>query len=166
MHHHDSIPPPNELRRMFAFGAALGVLLLGTDRVLKWFAVEQWSRQQVTLFRGAHLTYLLNDGIAFSIPLPTWVFIIFVVIVLAALGWFGARAFRRREWAILLALGWILLGAASNIADRIFFGGVVDYFQFLFPSVVNIADGMIVAGVVGVMWFSRNSAASRSVTTG
>lgn len=150
-----STPAPEKVRRVLVFGVTLGILLLAADRVAKWYSVEQWSRQQVTLFRGAHLTYLLNDGIAFSISLPTWVFIIFAVIVLAALGWFGARAFRRREWAILLALGWILIGAASNIADRVFYGGVVDYLQIASPSVINAADVMIFCGVAGVFWFSR-----------
>lgn len=144
-------PTPTVHRRVLLFGVTFGILLLATDRVLKWFSVEQWSQQQVTLFRGAHLTYLLNDGIAFSIPLPFWAFITFSIAVLGSLGWFGARAFRLREWFGLLAIGWIIVGAASNIADRIYYGGVVDYLQILFPSVMNIADGMILAGVIGCL---------------
>jgi lipoprotein signal peptidase len=41
----------------------------------------------------------------------------------------------------------IIAGAISNILDRIFYGGVVDYFALSFIPTFNLADICIVAGI-------------------
>jgi len=41
----------------------------------------------------------------------------------------------------------IIAGAISNILDRIFYGGVVDYFALSFIPTFNVADIFIVAGI-------------------
>jgi lipoprotein signal peptidase len=41
----------------------------------------------------------------------------------------------------------IIAGAISNILDRIFYGGVVDYFALSFIPTFNAADISIVAGI-------------------
>jgi lipoprotein signal peptidase len=54
----------------------------------------------------------------------------------------------RNDSAGLIAYGLIILGGVSNIFDRLFYGYTVDYVAFLNFSFFNLADGMILAGIV------------------
>jgi lipoprotein signal peptidase len=51
-----------------------------------------------------------------------------------------------------------ILGATSNILDRIFYGGVVDYLQLFHISKFNLADVLIVGGLcLGILQsFGKN----------
>ena len=48
----------------------------------------------------------------------------------------------------------ILLGAFSNLIDRAFYGATIDYLIFFNRSAVNLADGMIIAGLLGLIFGS------------
>jgi signal peptidase II len=51
-----------------------------------------------------------------------------------------------------IALGAALGGAGSNVLDRVWRDGVVDFIDFKFWPVFNLADVAIVAGVlIGVL---------------
>ncbi len=55
------------------------------------------------------------------------------------------------------SLGLIIGGAVGNAIDRAVLGGVLDYFQphafgLYWPTVFNIADVAIVAGVAGLLY--------------
>jgi len=56
--------------------------------------------------------------------------------------------------------GWLLVlfGALSNFLDRIIYNGTVDYVNILDISLVNLADGMILLGIIiiAVKWKSEN----------
>ena len=57
---------------------------------------------------------------------------------------------------LLVFISFIILGAVSNLLDRITYGFVVDYIQTpLYWWVFNIADIMITIGVIGLI-FSKN----------
>ena len=64
---------------------------------------------------------------------------------------FLIAAVRRKRRRRALFLGAILVAALSNVLDRALYGGVVDYLQAWVLPVVNIADLIIVAGVVLVV---------------
>jgi signal peptidase II len=42
----------------------------------------------------------------------------------------------------------ILAGLLSNVLDRLFYGGVIDYFSIFFTPKFNLADILIVAGAI------------------
>lgn len=46
----------------------------------------------------------------------------------------------------------IISGAASNLYDRLRYGAVIDYLDLKYFTVFNLADVMIVAGVVGMLY--------------
>lgn len=46
-----------------------------------------------------------------------------------------------------------LSGAISNVADRMVYGGVIDYFNVGFGGRVNIADAMIIGGIFWTIVF-------------
>lgn len=138
---------------MTIIAVAAGVVAL--DRVLKFLALTQWTDRRVELLPGVRFTFLLNKGIALGVPLTGTVALVFILLLfLALLTWFVLTV-RRRDWIRSSILAAVLLGAGSNIVDRLFYGGVVDYLQVVFPSVINLADVLIVAGIGGLLVLSR-----------
>lgn len=140
---------------LFWYGLfALGYLL---DRFLKRFFFyhpDSWyffPSQESALF-SFHLS--LNPGIAFNIHLPPLILITAVIFVSIVLCIFFVRSIneerRRRALGILL----VILGAVSNIADRILYGQVVDYIDVPFFTLLNLADVMISLGV-GIVIFDE-----------
>lgn len=138
------------------FVAAMIVVTFVADIVLKLFA-------RTMLASGERFAYATpvglvgfvpshNDVLAFSLPIPNgWIWPVGWVIVLALLIALGRISNLRFEisnfQATLLA---IILGAISNLLDRMLRGGVTDYLSMtsLFPA-FNIADLLIIGGVLG-----------------
>ena len=126
------------------------VLLLSVDRWLKALVFVLGSGT-ASLGGPVEFDLFLNRGIAFSLPLPAWLFWPLAVLALAFLVWLLVTGVRTRDrwrvaWIVL-----ILAGAASNLFDRATFGATVDYLIFFDRSAVNLADGMILAGIVGLV---------------
>jgi lipoprotein signal peptidase len=91
-----------------------------------------------------------NDGIAFSLPVPDIAFWPLALPVLAALIalW---RTLRTKDAVGAALVVTVILGALSNIFDKALTGAVTDYLIFFGRSAVNIADGMIVGGVIALL---------------
>ncbi|MEK9152794.1 MAG: signal peptidase II [Patescibacteria group bacterium] len=95
-----------------------------------------------------------NHGIAFSLPLPNlifWPLAIIIFIVLTRLCW---REFRRSTYSFI-AYTVILSGAFSNLWDRFLYGATIDYLIFFRRSAVNLADAMIVIGLIVLLFLNR-----------
>lgn len=139
----ENAPRPNS-RPWFWLG--LATLLLAADRALKSAALLRGAADEPGVFA---FSLFRNEGIAFSIPFPAAVFWPAAVAIVAVLLVLFAKAWRAdRAKAGIIAL--ILLGAASNLYDRAAYGAIIDYLLFFGRSAVNIADGMIVAGLVAL----------------
>jgi len=97
------------------------------------------------------LVFQPNYNIAFGIPLPQYLIIIIVLIILSLLGfWLVKAIFLKRLWQIF-SLSLIIFGALSNLLDRLFYGFVIDYLSLIIWPIFNLADFMIVAGVLILM---------------
>lgn len=106
------------------------LVVLGLDQSIKWWIVNYhptFVLGNQRLFFG----FVGNNSISLLISL-------FALVVL-----FLTLAKEEVNWLIL---GIISGGAISNIADRIFRGAVIDYFQFFFWS-INLADLAITVGI-------------------
>jgi signal peptidase II len=104
-----------------------------------------------------HLTYLHNPGGAFGIlAYRTWFFILVaLVVVLLILGFL--RHVRPGDNRLTAALALQLGGTLGNLLDRIRQGYVIDFLDFRFWPVFNLADTSIVVGVFLLLWqLSRN----------
>lgn len=97
-------------------------------------------------------TYVLNPGAAFGLLEYQRVF--FVVITLAAaVAIFLLRDHIWREGPrARLGTGLFLGGALGNLIDRIATGYVIDFVDFHFWPVFNVADIFICAGVGLIVW--------------
>lgn len=91
-----------------------------------------------------------NYGLVFGIPLPGMAIIIVLAVVVCI---FIVLWIRTRSGYQRLAIGLILVGAASNLFDRIEYGFVIDWADFgrCWP-IFNLADVMIVTGLIMILF--------------
>ncbi|MFQ6611913.1 MAG: signal peptidase II [Fidelibacterota bacterium] len=99
-----------------------------------------------------HLTYITNDGMAFGINIPFGIIIFSIVSVIFTvfLIWYlWKNQNQRRMLKIGIAL--ILAGAVGNLIDRLVFGKVVDFLDFMLAGhhwyIFNIADSCVTVGM-------------------
>jgi signal peptidase II len=130
---------------------AAAAILCVADRVCKAAALAKYE------LPGNVVSFSLfsNDGIAFSLPFRGWMFWLAAAPIFIGIWVATVVAYRRRENAVLAALIFVLLGAASNIYDRLAHGAVIDYFVFFRISAVNLADGMIVGGILAAVFLNH-----------
>jgi lipoprotein signal peptidase len=130
--------------------AAIGLLTL--DRGFKFIAREgtSWLPWGGGVFR---FDLFLNRGVAFSIPFHGPVVWLLSLIVLSVMGAVFYTDYVHRRHDRLAASSFFILGALSNLFDRVAFGSTVDYLIFFSRSAVNLADAMI---IVGAVWLLRS----------
>lgn len=95
---------------------------------------------------------MLNRGVAFGLlPGISWVVAALVWLVVLCVLWRSKRVVER------LGLSMILIGGASNILSRYLNGGVVDSWNLFGLLYNNLADYLIVVGLVvyGYSYFVR-----------
>ncbi len=131
---------------------ALGAFAL--DRVLKRLALSG-ARSAEGIARFA---LFRNEGIAFSLPFSGPIIWLLSALILAAVGSLAYKDFRTRHYKRAEAYLFFVLGACSNLFDRVVYGYTVDYLILFHLSAVNIADGMIVAGA---LWLVLKSPAKK-----
>lgn len=126
---------------------ALAVLLL--DQAAKWLVDRDLKgRPPVAVLGGLfQLDYTRNTGAAFSIfRSGGWLFAVVAVAVVLGILLYYPR-FRTRGMLLTLALGLVLGGAVGNLMDRVRLGYVIDFVDFGWFPVFNLADAAIVCGV-------------------
>lgn len=147
----DRLERSSNIRLPALYAAAVGLLFL--DRVLKGIVVQM--RPVGPAGRWAIFTPYMNEGIAFSLPLADAVFWPLAAAALGVLIWLFIGFARRGRGELAALVFMILLGAASNLSDRLAYGATVDYFLFFGRSAVNVADGMIIAGAAAAYFYGR-----------
>ena len=126
------------------------------DRVIKYFLMQKFPGREF-LFFGDWLKLKLayNTGVAFGVQLNSYfIFAAYLAILIALIALISV-CYRRRQFTSAIVFSIIFAGGFSNLLDRLKFGRVIDYFDLKFYSVFNLADAMIVLGVVviiGLNW--------------
>lgn len=108
--------------------------------------------QSVPLIKGfLHLTYVQNTGVAFGLFRNQRPALILIgIIVCAVVVYFYTRT-GKEDKLLRLSLAIILGGSLGNLFDRVFYGYVIDYIDFRFFPVFNLADIAINLGVFLVL---------------
>lgn len=127
---------------------AIGGFLFLADRLGKFFSTDIFV-QPILPARFFGWYPSANHGIAFSIPIPLLLTILLSLCFIAVLFWL---MWREDSWPKKLCLYFILVGASSNLFDRLYFGHTLDYILF-FTAIINLADVLIVGGVAGYLYF-------------
>ena len=119
------------------------------DQLTKYIAVQSLSiNQPVSVIKGIFsLTLVHNRGAAFGI-LKNQVPLFIVTSAVAVLLIYSELKNNKHRKAYSIALSLILAGALGNLIDRVFFGYVIDFLDFHFWPVFNVADSAITVGAV------------------
>jgi len=122
--------------------------LLILESLIKYYLLNKVPKEGFYFFsKFAQIIYTPNQNIAFSLPLPQILTIIIVIVILAVLSYLWWLSLLKSNLWKLTAISLIILGALSNLIDRLLFGYVIDYIKIWIWPVFNLADAMIVAGV-------------------
>ena len=133
-----------------------GFLILVLDQLLKWYSIYFtsrggffiWSIPRVYSRQIFEFGLYKNEGIAFGIKIPQELFYILVAVVVYFIFEKFKKEIKERNSLVITSLSLIGVGAISNIIDRIWHGFVVDYMLFFNISAINLADIVIVCGIL------------------
>ena len=112
-----------------------------------------------------HFTYVTNDGMAFGLNFPGGIYFFTSVSLLMTLflAWYFWQE-KDSDLTLRLSLALILAGAIGNLIDRMLFGTVVDFFDFMIGSyhwyIFNVADASV---TIGMILYIYNSILKQSV---
>ncbi len=103
-----------------------------------------------------YISLVKNFGAIFGLFQNTTFILIIIsilsIIIISILLYRSKRIFRNRDFWFQLGLVLILGGAIGNLIDRIRLGYVIDFLNFLFWPVFNLADSSITIGI-GILAF-------------
>ncbi|MFA6250978.1 MAG: signal peptidase II [Candidatus Shapirobacteria bacterium] len=129
------------------------VFLVVLDRLFKAWAVS-FSPEINLICDWFRIVLAKNQGIAFSLPIfGRWLSIVIFLIIIFLIYVFVSKIKKTAYFETVLYSA-IILGAASNLYDRLKFGYVIDYFSLKYYSVFNIADALIMFGLLGLFWLT------------
>lgn len=133
--------------RLIAWAAFVLLLL---DRAGKAYAQQGFAADLAPWLRFALFE---NTGIAFSVPITGWLFWPPAIAALIGLTAIFVRFHQGGDHVREALVGGVIFAALSNLFDKAVYGAVIDFLIFFDRSAVNIADGVIVAGVLAlVLW--------------
>jgi signal peptidase II len=128
--------------------AAVAGAAVAADQLTKWIVSSSLSlHESVDVVGPLTIHHVQNSGIAFGLfPTATAAVIVLTGVAVTWMLVFFARSGGRHP-ILPVALGLLLGGSASNLADRVRLGHVTDFLDFRFWPAFNLADSFIVAGV-------------------
>lgn len=134
---------------MKIFSPAIFVSISGFfifDRFLKWQALHGWNEDYLL---NKHFGWhpFLNPGVAFGVPVPSWLIIVLTIPILVLLIYHVSRLTYQARMLHVTCYVLIIAGALSNFIDRLLYNHTVDYI-LISTGVINLADILIVAGFV------------------
>lgn len=128
----------------------MAMILLVLDRALKLSAQQGLTEGRSFFGFYPRITLHKNYGLAFDLPIARLALIIVIVIILIGFMLWIIRAWQTAP-RTRNALAFVVIGATSNLFDRIVFGFVIDTIEIFPRSVWNVADIMIVLGLLMLM---------------
>ena len=135
-----------------AFWILLAMFFVVLDRFFKFLAAGGYFDKSIPVVGDFFkLDLIPNYNIAFSLPLSGIFLNILIILIIIFLLYELLFLGQRQEWSKVVLLTFIIFGAISNMLDRLWYGFVVDYLDLKYFTVFNIADVMIVGGVLGII---------------
>lgn len=139
----------------------IGVLVIVADQFSKYWvnaALTYGFSKPITSWFS--LTYIFNTGTAFGLFAGNNKALVIVALTILSFLLYSARGLCERTGAWgLWGIGLVFGGAIGNLIDRIRIGRVIDFLDFHFWPVFNLADTAISIGaaclIIGV-WFDQS----------
>lgn len=126
---------------------ALAIFL--ADRFLKLYFIKNPTINLGGDFFYGLLTFgfAKNTGIAFGVAVNQFFLIILIVLVLFYLTGMLCKFYLDKRLIVAFGLILIIVGAFSNLLDRLKYGFVIDYIDLKWFTIFNLADTAITLGV-------------------
>jgi signal peptidase II len=151
----DGLTPLSRATRSFAASraqwlglAAVALAAVVADQVTKHVVVSHLRVAEAVHVVGPFwIRHVQNSGIAFGLFASATAAVIVVTAI--AVAWmlvYFARSGARHP-VLPVALGLVIGGSVSNLADRVRLGYVTDFLDFKYWPAFNLADSFIVVGV-------------------
>lgn len=131
----------------------IGVIAL--DQFLKYKVTNSMVLgQSIPLIEDFfHFTYVLNPGAAFGILPNQRVFFLLTGGALLIMTLFFYPRIKKKDRLLKFGVINLVSGSTSNLIDRFQTGYVVDFIDFRFWPIFNVADIAIVLGMLIVIYF-------------
>ena len=126
------------------------VVFFSVDRYMKALAIAGLTMGTAPF----EFDLFKNKGIAFSIPMSDTIYWPLAILILTALVVLFFRFGKENKLSASL-LFLIITGSVSNIIDRALIGATIDYIILFDRSAINIADVMILSGVIALFAIGR-----------
>jgi len=135
----------------------IGFIIFVLDRVIKEVVIKSMSLgQSIPLIKNVfHLTFVQNIGAGFSLFSGwRWFIVLVSVGVLFAIYYYWDKIPKLNY--VRVSIGLVIGGTLGNLYDRIVFGHVIDYLDFRFWPVFNLADtALVIAAILLGIYFWR-----------
>lgn len=132
----------------------ISIILLCIDQISKLLVVNLLTKtDSITIIKNFfYLTYINNDGAAFSILVGKRIFLILIAVLVIVMLIRYIKKNNIQNKLELVSLALIIGGSLGNLMDRVIRGYVIDFldfkiFNYNFP-IFNLADTFIVIGVI------------------
>ena len=126
----------------------IAVFLIIIDRILKALAFNYLKIKPVLLTDWLKLDFTISKNIAFSLPLYGILLSFAIIILIIILIWSFIKMVKKNQLLQASLILFIILGALSNLIDRFLYSGIVDYIDIKNFTIFNLADAMILFGVI------------------
>lgn len=141
-------------RQHLLLNILLFVAMILLDRVTKcWALLSCVQEYVVNAYFSCELAF--NRGISWSLfdsPDSRVFFLVSSVIALVIVGFVFSTYQQYKQHKTLFGSTLVLAGAISNFADRIIYGGVIDFISIGSWPLFNIADALICCGLAIMVW--------------
>lgn len=130
----------------------LSIIFLIVDQISKILVSNNLTSKVTIINNFFYLTKAYNKGAAWSILKGERLFLILVALVTITLLLIYIKKNNIRKKSNIIAFSLIIGGALGNLLDRIIYGYVIDFLDFViinydFP-IFNLADTFIVIGII------------------
>jgi signal peptidase II len=149
-----AVADPSARRRIYMVILGVAVFVAAFDHLTKWLVVSHLALgQQVWPNSFVSIDRVQNSGAAWSVlPQLHWFYLAVALVVSLYIVFFGYKY--GTTWYRQVLIGMILGGALSNGVDRLLQGYVVDFIDFHWWPVFNVADSCIVIAIVVLLVLS------------
>ena len=124
----------------------ISVITIIIDQLIKLFVKTNITKDIVIIPKIFKITNVINTGAAFSIlKNNNTLLILITIIILVLLNYYIKKNNIENDY---FELGIILGGIVGNLFDRLLYNGVIDYIEISNFPVFNLADSLIVLGII------------------
>lgn len=136
-----------KINKLHFFLIAIAIVIL--DRLSKLSIITNFSlNETMSIFSFLSFTRVHNFGVAWGALQGKGIISILVSILVLLLIYINLEKIFKMQNYVILGISLILGGALGNLIDRLVYGYVIDFIDFHWWPVFNIADIALVIGAV------------------